>query len=326
MDSGPADLKAIAIFVNVVEHRSFRAASATLGIPKSTVSLKIAQLEDQLGVRLLERTTRTLRLTDAGTTYYRQTAPALDALREAATRVAALQTRPTGRLRLTTTLEFGQNVLPEVLDAYLRRYPEVEIQIELGDRRVDLIEEGFDLAIRAGVLQDSTLIARALPTRAFRIYASPAYLRRCGEPRQPEQLRDHDCLLMTGHQAPGTWRFRRGRRAITVEVHGKIAVNSLALVAALAAAGHGIARLPEQIGNAAVAAGKLRRILDHLTPEAIPWHAVYPSARNLSPKVRAFLDLLEGQLRSAPPSHSRATTGVRGSREPTRDRGRPTRL
>jgi len=295
MDNAAADLNAIAIFGKVVEHRSFRGAAAALDIPKSTVSLKVAQLEDRLGVRLLERTTRTLRLTDSGTAYYRQIAPALDALREAQATVAALQAKPTGVLRLTTTSAFGRYMLPPVLDDYARRYPEVEIQIELGHRHVDLIEEGFDLAIRSGPLADSSLIARVLPAGAYRIYASAAYLRRRGQPRSPAQLRDHDCVLMSGHQAPGRWQFRTGRRTITVEVRGKIRVNSLGVVCALAAAGHGIARLPEHIGDTAPG---LRRILDHLAPEPIAWHAVYPSARNMSPKVRAFLDVLDHQLRT----------------------------
>ena len=293
------DHNAAVVFVAVVEHRSFRGAARALCLPRSTVSLKVAQLEDQLGTRLLERTTRTLRLTDAGAAYHRQASPALDALREAATAVADLQRAPTGRLRLTTTTDFGQRVLPVVLAEYLRRYPEVDVEVELSERRVALIEEGFDLAIRAGTLPDSSLIARALPSTTFAIYASPAYLRRRGEPRRPEQLVGHDCLLMSGHQRPAIWQFQRARKLLPIEVSGRIRINSINVLTELAIAGHGIIRIPDINGARAVEAGKLRRILARFTPPVMPWHAVYPSARNLSPKVRCFIDVLEAHLHQA---------------------------
>ncbi len=161
---GRTDLNAVAVFMKVVELKNFRAAARALGLPKSTVSLRVAQLEDGLGARLLERTTRTLRLTDAGSAYCRRIAPALDAIGEAERAVKDLQAQPAGHLRITTAVEFGQNstVLAEVLAEYMRRYPAVEVRVDLLDRRVDLIEEGFDLAIRAGVLEDSSLIARRL--------------------------------------------------------------------------------------------------------------------------------------------------------------------
>jgi len=297
------DHNAAAMFVAVVEHHSFRGAAVALGVPRSTVSLKIAQLEDALGTRLLERTTRTLRLTDAGAAYHRQASPAIDALREAAAAVLDLRRRPAGRLRLTTATNFGQRVLPAVLDDYLRRYPDVEVHVELCERHVDLIEEGFDLAIRAGALPDSTLIARPLPTTTPRIYASPAYLARHGEPRRPEQLRDHNCLVMTGHRRPTQWALQRDGRAITIEVSGRLHLNSIDILAALAIAGQGIVRLPDAVGDSLVATGALRRILDRFAPPAQPWHAVYPSARNLSPKVRSFVELLEHHLRRAADAH-----------------------
>lgn len=291
------DHNAAAVFIAVVEHRSFRGAATALGVPRSTVSLKVAQLEDALGIRLLERTTRTLRLTDAGAAYHRQARPALDALREAAAAVVDLRVRPAGVLRLTTATNFGQRVLPPVLDAYLAQYPDVEVEIALGERHVDLVEEGFDLAIRAGALPDSSLIARPLPTTTYRIYASPSYLAAHGEPRAPAQLRDHDCLIMTGHRRPHHWELRSGRRALTVEVSGRLRVNSIDILAELAIAGRGIVRLPDDLGDRFVATGALRRILDRFAPPAMPWHAVYPSARNLSPKVRAFIDLLDAHMR-----------------------------
>jgi DNA-binding transcriptional LysR family regulator len=303
MDTRASDLNAVVAFVQVVERRSFRGAAAALGVPKSTVSLKVAQLEDRLGARLLERTTRTLRLTEAGEAYYRRTGPAIDALREAEVAVADLQRQPSGRLRLTTTVEFGQSHLPAVIDEYLRSYPDVEVEAELSHRNVDLVQDGFDLAIRSGPQPDSTLIARALPASTYRVYASPAYLKRRGEPRQPAALRDHDCLTMSGHREPARWEFRDGRRAVTVEVRGRVAINNLFVVRALAVAGHGIVRLPEPLGEPDVTAGRLRRILDRFAPPAFPRHAVYPSARHVSPKVRAFIDLLERHLGGTAVAH-----------------------
>lgn len=293
------DLNAVAIFLKVVELKSFRAAARALGVPKSTVSMKVSQLEDQLGARLLERTTRTLRLTDAGSAYRRQVEPALDALREAERAITDLQARPTGRLRITTAVEFGQNdpALADVLAEYMRRYPTVEVQVELLDRRVDLIEEGFDLAIRSGPLEDSTLIGRRIAGRgAFRVYASPGYLRRRGEPRTPEELADHDCMVMTSQSQPTRWAFRGKRKPVTVEVRPRVAVNGFLVLRALAVAGLGLTRLPEFIGAPARKAGTLRTVLDDFTLPPTSWHAVYPSARNLSPKVRSFIELLEERL------------------------------
>lgn len=287
-----ADLNAVAVFVKVAEMKSFRAAAAALRVPRSTASLKVAQLEDRLGARLLERTTRALRLTDAGRAYYQQAAPALGALEAAGRAVGDMQAEPSGRLRITTPVELGQLVLGDVLAAYLERHPGVEVEAELLNRPVDLIEEGFDLAIRPGELPDSTLIARKLgrPQR-LRLYASPAYLRRRGEPRRPEDLGRHDCLVL--HTRSTTWDFRGTRAPRSVAVRARVAANSLVVLRDLAVAGRGIARLPEFFGAAAVRARRLRTVLDEFAPPPVYVHALYPSARNVSPTVRALLALLE---------------------------------
>jgi DNA-binding transcriptional LysR family regulator len=289
------DLNAVMTFAKVVELRSFRAAARALGIPKSTVSRKVAELEDSLGARLLERTTRSLRLTDAGAAYQLRVSPALDALREAEHAIEQQRAAPSGRLKITTTVEGGPSVLAPILTEYLELYPDVELRVELTDRRVDLVEEGFDLAIRAGSLPDSTLVARRLGTPGcLRVYASPAYLRKHGEPCHPRELTAHSCLLMSAQSSPAEWAFRQKKKPFSVKVRGRAEANSFVLLRELAVAGHGIARLPEYI--AAEQASRLRLILDAFTPEPLPWHAVYPSARNLSPKVRALVDLLEARF------------------------------
>jgi DNA-binding transcriptional LysR family regulator len=285
------DLNAVAVFVKVVDEKSFRAAARALGATKSTVSRKVAELEDALGARLLERTTRTLRLTDAGAAYYRQVAPALGALQDAGRAVADMQAQPTGRLRVSAPLELGQFVLAPIFAELMRRHPAVTLEIELTDRHVDLVEEGFDLALRAGPLPDSSLVARRLGRPlTMRLYASADYLRRRGTPRRPEALVHHDCLVMSGHRTPTTWMFRGKRKPVAVEVRPRVAANSFKVLLDLCGAGHGIARAPDfPMGEHA---GLVTVLDEHCLPPT-QLHALYPSARNLSPKSRAFLDLLE---------------------------------
>jgi DNA-binding transcriptional LysR family regulator len=290
----PNDLNAVTAFVKVVEHQSFRAAARALEMPKSTVSAKVAALEAELGARLLERTTRSLRLTEAGRAYHQRVAPALEALAEAAQVVEELNEGPSGRLRITTTVEGGQILLGPLVAEYLRRYPAVEVQIHLADRHVDLIEEGFDLALRIGALPDSSLIARKLaPPGLLRVYASSEYLKAHGEPRRPADLAKHACLVMSVQTQPTSWAFLVKKKRVTVDVRARCEANSFVVLRDLAAAGLGIARLPDYIGGPAYGGRQLRVLLDRFTPPPLPWHAVYPSARHLSPKVRAFVALLE---------------------------------
>jgi DNA-binding transcriptional LysR family regulator len=289
------DLNAIAAFVQVVDGKTFRAAARALGVPRSTVSLKVAQLEDHLGVRLLERTTRTVRLTEAGTAYYRQVSPALEALGDAEQTVTDLQAQPSGRLRITAPIESGQLLLGSVVAEYMRLYPDVRVDVDITNRRVDLIEEGFDLALRAGPMPDSSLIARKLgPPQRARLYASPAYLRKHRAPRRPEDLERHRLLAISTN--PLTWTFHRRRGLVAVKVRPHVSSNSLFILRDLAAAGHGITRLPELMGADPLRSGALRTILDEFSPPPESLSAVYPSARNLSPKVRAFLEVLERGL------------------------------
>jgi len=293
-----ADLNAVAAFAGVLEAGSFRGAAQALRVPRSTVSRKIAELEDRLGVRLLERTTRSVRLTEAGAAYHRQVAPALEALREAERALSTGQAEPSGRLRIAAPDDFGETIFVEALAEYMRRHPAVEIDIELTNRHVDLLEEGFDLAVRAGPLGDSSLIARRLgrPQPAL-LHASPAYLRKHGAPRRVEDLARHDCLVLTGHR---TWPLRRGGRMAEVPVRVRAAASSFQLLRELAVAGHGIAMLPEHIGAASVRSGALRTVLDAAAGPPIPLHVVYPSARHLSAKVRALLEVLEARFPGFP--------------------------
>jgi DNA-binding transcriptional LysR family regulator len=288
------DLNAVSVFVKLVELRSFRAAAQALRVPRSTVSLRISQLEDHLAVRLFERTTRSVRVTDAGSAYYREVAPALQAIGDGERAIAGLQADPTGQLRWTVPADFDAQVLGDIVGEYARLYPKVLVQVELTDRRVNLIEEGFDVALRAGPLDDSSLIVRKLgkPQRLL-CYASARYLRRRGRPQRPGDLTHHDCLVMSGHRHPMQWHFYDGRKVVPVEVSPRISVNSFVVLRSLAGAGLGIARLPGPGGQSRADMAGLQLVLEEFSPPPMQLHALYPSARNVSAKVRALLELLE---------------------------------
>jgi DNA-binding transcriptional LysR family regulator len=291
------DLNSVVVFVKVAELGSFRAAAQQLRIPRSTVSLRVSQLEERLAARLFERTTRSVRVTDAGNAYYREVAPALQAISDGERAIAGLQAEPTGFLRWTAPADLDARVLAGILGEYLRLYPAVQVHVELTDRRVNLIEESFDLALRAGPLDDSSLIVRKLgkPQRLL-CYGSAAYLRRRGRPLRPEELRAHDCLVMSGHRQPTLWHFHDGRKLIPVEVRPHLAVNSFAVLRSLVTAGRGIAQLPGPDGPPPAKGSRLQVVLAEFSPPPMHWHALYPSARNVSPKVRALLELLERRL------------------------------
>jgi DNA-binding transcriptional LysR family regulator len=292
----PTDLNAIAIFLGIAEARTFRGAAKALGIPASTVSAKLAQLEDDLGVRLFERTTRVVRLTDAGHRYRELTTPAVEALAEARRAISDLRAAPSGLLRVTAPMELGQFILGPVLTTYLGHYPDVRVHVDLTSRHVNLVEEGFDVALRAGELRDSSLIARALGApQAFAICASRSYLTRHGTPKHPRDLARHPCLMMHDHQVPAEWELMDGRRRIAIRVGGAVSVNSFTLLRELAIAGFGIARLPRFVAAPALADGTLRAILRGYSSAQF-FHALYPSSRYLSPRVRTFLEVLDAEF------------------------------
>lgn len=297
MDNLP-DLNALQVFTAVVDAQGFRGAARALGLPKSTVSRKLADLEAHLGLRLLQRTTRKVALTDAGEAFYRQCAPALAALVEAQKCLVETQAAPRGQLRITAPQSFAELFLGPVLERFYRQYPEVRVTLDLSDRYVDLITEGFDLALRAGDLPDSSLVARAVggpeaqASGRFRCYASPAYLAAHGTPRTPRDLSAHACIFYGSTERGAKWTFVLRRRRVLVPIKPRIACNSFFVLIDAALAGQGIARVPSFFAAEAEAKGTLVPVLDDFAVPPAALHAVYPSAHNLSPRVRAFLDLL----------------------------------
>jgi DNA-binding transcriptional LysR family regulator len=292
------DLNEILVFAKVVQAGSFTRAAKQLAMPKSTVSRKIAELEERLDARLLQRTTRKLSLTDAGRTYFDYCARIVGEIDEAEHAVTSLQATPRGLLRVTAPVNLS--FLASIVADYLKRYPEVSIELFCTERNVDLIEERYDLGIRAGVLSDSTLIARSLGVIRWFMVAAPSYLKKHGQPRSPEDLRKHQCLLFSpGGRGLAELRLEGSEQTLQIPVTVRMMTGDTDVLHAAANAGLGIAVLPAFQCIDDVRAHRLERVLPSWCPRSIPIHLVYPSIRHLSPKVTSFVDHV--QRRMTPP-------------------------
>jgi len=286
-------LQAMTVFAKVVEQGSFARAADRLSISASACSRLVAELEAHLDTRLLNRTTRRLSLTESGQGFYErcvQLLADLDDAERAATESAA---SPRGTLRLTTSINFGVRHVSPAIGEFLVKYPAVKFDVSLSDRIVDLVEEGYDLAIRIGSAGGETVVARKLGEARMVACASPAYLRAHGAPKTPEDLARHPCLTYEYMPARHVWPFRgKDGREHAVRVAGPLHSNNGDLLAAAAVAGVGIAYEPEFILGPDLKAGRLVPILTSYTAPLGPIYAVYPSRRYLSAKVRAFVDFL----------------------------------
>ncbi len=281
MTISPADML---LFTAVVREGGFTRAAAQLGLTKQTVSERVARLEDALGVRLLERTTRRVRVTDAGGAYYERCAAIAAQIQDANAEVQRQQSEPTGLLRVSAPVLYGRRFLGPVLAYYLDRYPGVRVEVALADRRVDLVEEGLDVAIRVGELEDSTLAARKLGDGYVYYVASSAFLARHGTPSLDEPARWR-CVGMRPHE---TWEVGgRAHRVAPV-----LCVNDLEVACDAAIAGIGLARLPSLVCHDAVRDGRLQVLFGAASGAARPVYAVYPSRTHLPARVRLFVDAL----------------------------------
>lgn len=288
------DLRA---FVRVVERGGFSAAATELGITPSAVGKLVTRLEDRLGVRLLHRTTRRVALTAEGETYHLRARDILAAIEDADAEVSQAGQRPHGKLRVNCVPAFAFNQLMPVLPLFVSRYPDIQFDLAITDRVVDLLEENADVGIRTGESRDSSLVARKIATTTRGLFASPQYLKRHGTPRTAADLCDHHCIVLQVSSASYCWPFRGG----TVHVNGRIQVDSTEAALRLAIAGGGIVRLADLLACAAVNDGRLRRVLvkSHVG-ETVPLSAVYPQGRHRMPKVRVFLDFLVENFGHAP--------------------------
>jgi DNA-binding transcriptional LysR family regulator len=286
-------LAAIEAFVKVADTQSFSEAARRLRLSKSLVSRQIAALEAELGARLFHRTTRSMTLTEAGRGYFERASRILADLEEANRSVTQLQSAPRGRLRVNAPMSFGFLHLAPALSDFLSRYPEVEVDITLNDRFVDLVDEGFDVAVRIGSLEDSSLVARKLAPIRRAVCASPAYLKTRGVPASPDDLKTHDCICNSNVPLAREWRFiTSDGRPWPVEVRGRLSANNGDTLRIAALNGLGFVHLPTFIVGSDLQAGILVTVLDRFVAQDMTLNAVYPHSRHLSPKVRAFVDFL----------------------------------
>jgi DNA-binding transcriptional LysR family regulator len=281
-------------FITVVESGSFSAAARALGVSKSHVSKTLSRLEERLGARLLNRTTRHLGMTDIGQDFYDRGLAVLAELEAAERAVTALQTEPRGTLRISGPLTFGVKYLTPVVSKFMLKWPELRVDLHLDDRRVDLMAEGFDLAVRiVSQLDDSSFIARRLARTRARIWASEAYLERRGTPLVPEDLKDHDCLIYAYQRSGPAWTLTGPNGEVrTVRVDGPLEINNGEALLAAACAGLGLVIGPDFISHGTVRAGQLRPVLHDWTLTDNSIWAVYPHNRHLSAKVRLFIDAM----------------------------------
>jgi len=293
----PGDLAAIRTLVLAVDTGSLTAAGRRAGRTPSAVSKQLSRLEESLGARLLERTTRSVRPTAAGLELVRRARPLFDAFDEAASTVQELRDEVRGRVRISASPAFGRVCLLPLLARLAAEHPRLELDVLLSARRLDFIEDGVDLAIREGPLEDSAMTARRLGTSEVLLCASPAYLERRGRPRNLDDLERHD-LLVVPRSGPASDLSRlRGRDGRRLALAPRVRVNDLVGLGELAEAGAGIAFLPDYVARAALERGALVRVLPRTQLVRLPVHAVYPSRRHLPVRVRVVLDALA----AAPP-------------------------
>lgn len=292
------NLNDIAVFAAVARDRSFTKAARTLGMPKSTVSERVARLEARLGVRLLERTTRSLRLTASGTAYFGRVERVVHELEEAEVAVTAAHKTPRGVLRIGSPLLFASVFLADVVAEYLARFPEVQVEFVVADRAFDIVEENLDVAVHVVGAMDAQLVARKLGIGTRVAVASPSYLRARGRPTTPRDLTDHACIV-NGLSRNLTWTFERhDGETIAVTVLARCAVTSVELVYRSTLAGLGIAVLPAFLCADDVTSGRLVRVLEDWSAGENAVHLVYPSSRHLAARVRAFVDLTTSRFPS----------------------------
>ncbi|HEU0033485.1 MAG TPA: LysR family transcriptional regulator [Kofleriaceae bacterium] len=294
------DLNDIVVFTKVVETRSFTGAAEQLGLPKSTVSRKLAQLEERLGVRLVQRTTRKLALTDIGQAYYERCARIVADLAAAEQLVTDMQSTPRGRLKVTAAIDLSTTHLGRIVAQFIAAHPDINVELEATDRVVDLIEEGFDVAIRFGTLPESTLIARRLCQIESTLCATPDYLARRGTPATVEDLDEHDRVLFTPNSRTQSWTLTQDGSSYEFGRPARFASNNVGAVRAAALAGAGIALLTDFIISSDIAAGTLVPVLPEWHAKPVEVHAVYPARQNIPPRLSLFLEHMTKALNPPP--------------------------
>lgn len=286
----------IPIFVAVVECGSFSLAAEKLGVTKSAVSKRVTQLEDELGIRLLNRTTRKLSLTEAGKRYYDHVSQALALAQQGMDAVTELQGEPKGKLKITAPMSFGVLYIAPIIAEFLEQFPKVTIDLQLEDQMVDLIEGEFDLAIRIGNLPISNLVAKRLVNCKSVLCASPEYINRNGSPQKPSDLIGHNCLVYSYFRGGSEWTFEQQHNEFKVIPKGNFIVNNSEAIRRALIEGLGVGQLPTFLVSKDILSGKLQPIM---TPYSLPEHAIYavfPERKHLPHKVRAFMEFVADKL------------------------------
>jgi len=283
----------LAFFVLLAKKGSLSATARELDITPPAVTKRLAQMEQRLGVRLVNRTTRTLSLTNEGEMYLAQATAILGAIRDMEESVASSRTAPKGLLRINATLGFGRTTIAPLVSVFAKRCPELEVQLQLTDRPINLVEEAFDLGIRFGELPDTRLSARKIMSNRRFLCASPVYLKKFGQPQTPADLAHHQCIVhRQNDDAHGVWRLTRNRRTETIKVNGALSSNDGDVVLGWALDGHGILLRSEWDAAKYLASGRLRAVLLDYKVAAADLFAYYPSREHMPAKVRAFIDFL----------------------------------
>lgn len=287
------ELDAISVFVKVVQAGSFSQAARLLGMPKTTVSAKVAGLEKKLGATLIQRTTRKLNITQAGEAYFRRCVQALEELKAAESEVTSSQTEAQGVLRVTASVDMGHTLLPFLVREFLKKNPRMEVDLVVTNRVVDLVGEGVDIGIRAGELEDSSMIAKRFVGASMECYAAPAYLKKNGTPQSPKDLEQHEFVRFS-EVSSGQFVLTDGKAQVSPKVRGRISADDPETVKAFVLMGDGIGALPGFICEDEIRRGKLIRVLPKWRLGSGHFALVYPAQKFVPPKIRAFLDAADG--------------------------------
>jgi DNA-binding transcriptional LysR family regulator len=294
------DLNLVTAFVRVVEQQSFTGAAKALGLPKSSVSRRVTELEEELGVQLLHRTTRKLALTEAGRSYYEQAEKALTELQAAAESATGMDTEARGIVRITAPVDIGVMGLADIVAEFVREYPEIHVELSLSSKVVDLAAEGFDIGIRAGRSRDASLVVRRLGTAGLGLYASPAYLKARGRPHSLADLAEHDCVLFRGKHGKALWRLDGpDGEPSSIEVRGHVNVDEMLFVRQAIGAGLGIGLLPTIVIASCARVGVLEpveRVLPELSMGGADVAVVTPSGPKRPRRVTILRDFLVERL------------------------------
>ena len=298
-----SNLNDMMVFLTVVEQGSFTKAANAYGLPKSNISRKITRLEEKLSVKLLERSTRSLHLTEIGQVYFQHCQRIFDEMQSANTCIETLSATPRGIVKLCTSVSAGQGLLADSLADFCQKFPQVKLDISLTNRRVDVVEEGFDVVIRVGQSPDSSLISKKLCTVNLNLYASPNYIKQYEAINHPDELSNHNCLWMSGIDGKPQWPLFRNEQKLTktpesslFSFNASFSCDDFMVIKKMAINGAGITMLPDYLCQKALSSQKLARVLPNWRGRRVDIYAIYPSRKGVTPKIRVLLDFLAERL------------------------------